>query len=79
VTAERRVPPNPDAPRVGGRKAARLAEADALSAEGYDALEEVAEKVAELVRERLTDELVRDLEGDEYTPDPTTPPHHPPK
>jgi hypothetical protein len=70
---ERRVPPNPDAPRVGRSKAARLAEADALSAEGYDAIEEAGEKVAELVREQKIAALVLDLE-DEDAPDPTPPP-----
>jgi hypothetical protein len=72
VTA-RRVPPNPDAPRVGKSKAVRLAEADALSAEGYDAIEEAGEKVAALVREHEIAELVMDLadeDDQEHTPPP---------
>lgn len=50
----RRVPPSPRAPRVSRRKARRLAEADALSAEGYDAIDEVAARVAELVEQLET-------------------------
>lgn len=59
MTTDRRVPPNPDAPKVRKATRALLAEADALSAEGYDAIEEAGEAVAELVRE---------LDGDEDTP-----------
>jgi hypothetical protein len=55
MTDDRRVPPNPSAPKVRKSIAARLAEADARSAEGYDALEEAAEEVAELVRELEAD------------------------
>jgi hypothetical protein len=39
---------------VSRRKARRLAEADALSAEGYDAIDEVAARVAELVEQLET-------------------------
>ncbi len=44
----RRVPPNPDAPKLRPKTEKRIAEADATSAAGYDALDASREKIARL-------------------------------
>lgn len=44
----RRVPPNPDAPKLRPKTERRIAEADQKSAQGYDALDASREKIARL-------------------------------
>lgn len=47
-TGNRRVPPNPDAPRLRPKTERKIAAADQKSAEGYDALDVSREKIARL-------------------------------
>lgn len=61
----RRVPPNEKKPRLSARVEAKLAAADALSAEGYDARERAGEKLEALTK-MIADGVVQvELEIDE--------------
>lgn len=48
TSGTRRVPPNPDAPKLRARTEKKIAVADQKSAEGYDALDASREKIARL-------------------------------
>lgn len=63
----RKIPPRTDLPRLPRHKARRLAEADARSAAGYDALEEAADRVDRFVRGIQQGALVVELPDDEPT------------
>ena len=47
-TGARRIPPNPDAPKLGPKTGKRIALADEISAQAYDELDASRDKIAQL-------------------------------